>query len=86
MAQAFTVLCWAAKPASKRVTGAWQTSLLVEAYMFLMQALVKELADGKLPLIRASGPFGCSLGHRWGAHKVLVIFVGGLGLRERYMA
>ena len=46
-----------------------------------MQALVKELQTGQLPLVRATGPFGCSLGHKWGGHQVMVIFAGGIGVR-----
>lgn len=45
-----------------------------------MQALVKELQSGKLPLIRANGPFGCAGGHKWGGHQVMVIFAGGIGV------
>ena len=46
----------------------------------VVQALVKELQSGKLPLVRATGPFGCSGGHKWGGHQVMVIFAGGIGV------
>ena len=46
----------------------------------MVQALVKELQSGKLPLVRATGPFGCSGGHKWGGHQVMVIFAGGIGV------
>ena len=46
----------------------------------LMQTLVKELQSGKLPLVRANGPFGCAAGHKWGGHQVMVIFAGGIGV------
>ena len=49
-----------------------------------MQALVKELQSGQLPLVRANGPFGCVKGHKWGGHEVMVIFAGGIGVGSSY--
>ena len=42
---------------------------------------MKELQSGRLPLVRATGPFGCAGGHKWGGHQVMVIFAGGIGVR-----
>lgn len=49
-------------------------------FAVFVQALVKELQRGKLPLIRANGPFGCAGGNKWGGHQVVVIFAGGIGV------
>ena len=46
----------------------------------MLQALVKELQSGNLPLIRANGPFGCADGQKWGSHQVMVIIAGGIGV------
>ncbi|KAL3151709.1 hypothetical protein ABBQ38_012690 [Trebouxia sp. C0009 RCD-2024] len=51
-----------------------------KAYGAWTKALVKELQTGQLPLVRATGPFGCSRGHKWGGHQVMVIFAGGIGI------
>ncbi|DBA82863.1 TPA: hypothetical protein ACH3X1_006657 [Trebouxia sp. C0004] len=51
-----------------------------KAYGAWTKALVKELQSGRLPLVRATGPFGCSGGHKWGGHQVMVIFAGGIGI------
>ncbi|KAL0040033.1 hypothetical protein WJX79_003372 [Trebouxia sp. C0005] len=51
-----------------------------KAYGAWTKALVKELQRGKLPLIRANGPFGCAGGNKWGGHQVVVIFAGGIGI------
>ncbi len=45
-----------------------------------VQSLIRELTKGELPLVRASGPFGCPQGRKWAAHQVLVIFAGGIGV------
>ena len=45
------------------------------------QGLISKLSKGDLPLVKASGPFGCPQGPKWAAHQVLVIFAGGIGVR-----
>ena len=65
---------------SSQVASTGPVTVHFKAYGAWTKSLVKELASGHLPLIRASGPFGCSVGHKWGSHKVLVIFAGGIGV------
>lgn len=50
-----------------------------------MQGLIGKLSMGDLPIVKASGPFGCPHGPKWAAHRVLVIFAGGIGVRTVVM-
>lgn len=47
---------------------------------YLLQGLIGKLSVGDLPIVKASGPFGCPQGPKWAAHRVLVIFAGGIGV------
>ena len=49
----------------------------------VLQGLIGKLSKGDLPLVKASGPFGCPQGPKWAAHRVLVIFAGGIGVCRR---
>ncbi|KAL3136132.1 hypothetical protein ABBQ32_007152 [Trebouxia sp. C0010 RCD-2024] len=51
-----------------------------KAYGAWTKGLIGKLSKGNLPLVKASGPFGCPQGPKWAAHQVLVIFAGGIGI------
>ena len=60
-----------------------RTSDIQVASWIVVQGLIGKLSKGDLPLVKASGPFGCAQGPKWAAHRVLVIFAGGIGVCQQ---